>query len=123
MARILVIDDEPVVRGLFRTVLELDGHNVEEAADSPTGLAAYAREPADLVIVDLVMPHESGVIMIRKLREQYPNVRILPMTGLLTQLWSSDQLSKLLNADRTLAKPVTPDQIVEAVRDALAQKV
>lgn len=119
MARILVIDDEPVVRGLFRTVLELDGHNVEEAADSPTGLAAYAREPADLVIVDLVMPNESGVITIRKLRDRYSDVRILPMTGLLTQLWSSDELSRLLNA-RTLAKPVTPDQIVGAVRDALA---
>ncbi|MHC4493416.1 MAG: response regulator, partial [Planctomycetota bacterium] len=108
MARILVIDDEPVVRGLFRTVLELDGHTVEEAADSPGGLAAYAREPADLVIVDLVMPHESGVITIRKLREQYPDARILPMTGLLTQLWPSDELSRLLSAERTLAKPVTP---------------
>ena len=123
MARILVIDDEPVVRGLFRTVLELDGHTVEEASDSPGGLAAYAREPADLVIVDLVMPEESGVITIRKLRERYPDVRILPMTGLLTQLWSSDELSKLLNAKRTLAKPITPDEIVSAVRDALTEKV
>jgi CheY-like chemotaxis protein len=123
MARILVIDDEPVVRGLFRTVLELDGHSVEEAADSRSGLDAYRREPADLVIVDLVMPHESGVITIRKLRSQYPDVRILPMTGLLTQLWSSDQLARLLHTDRTLAKPVAPDQIVGAVRDALAQRV
>jgi CheY-like chemotaxis protein len=123
MARILVIDDEPVVRGLFRTVLELDGHAVEEAADSPTGLAAYEREAADLVIVDLVMPHESGVITIRKLRAQYKDVRILPMTGLLTQLWSSDQLSKLLDAERTLSKPVTPDQIVDAVRHTLEVKV
>jgi CheY-like chemotaxis protein len=119
MARILVLDDEPVLRGLFRTVLELDGHSVEEAADSASGLAAYAREPADLVIVDLVMPHESGVITIRKLRRQYPDARILPMTGLLTQLWPSDELSRLLEAERTLAKPVTPDQIVGAVRDAL----
>jgi CheY-like chemotaxis protein len=123
MARILVIDDEPVVRGLFRTVLELDGHSVEEAADSRSGLDAYRGEPADLVIVDLVMPHESGVITIRKLRSQYPDVRILPMTGLLTQLWSSDQLARLLHTDRTLAKPVAPDQIVGAVRDALAQRV
>ena len=92
---------------------------MEEAADSPTGLAAYEREPADLVIVDLVMPHESGVITIRKLRAQHPDARILPMTGLLTQLWSADELSKLLNAERTLSKPVTPDQIVDAVRDAL----
>ncbi|MHC4816596.1 MAG: response regulator, partial [Planctomycetota bacterium] len=112
MARILVIDDEPVVRGLFRTVLQLDGHTVEEASDSATGLAAYAREPADLVIVDLVMPEESGVITIRKLRERHPDARILPMTGLLTQLWSADELSRLLNAERTLAKPITPDEIV-----------
>jgi len=123
MARILVIDDEPVVRGLFRTVLELDGHAVEEASDSLTGLAAYAREPADLVIVDLVMPEESGVITIRKLRERHPGVRVLPMTGLLTQLWSSDELSRLLNTERTLAKPITPDEIVSAVRDALTEKV
>jgi len=82
MARILVIDDEPV-------------------------------------IVDLVMPEESGVITIRKLRERYPGVRVLPMTGLLTQLWSADELSRLLDAERTLAKPITPDEIVSAVRDAL----
>lgn len=119
MARILVIDDEPVVRGLFRTVLELDGHDVEEAADSASGLAAYAREPADLVIVDLVMPRESGVITIRRLRQQYPDVRILPLTGLLTQLWTADELSRLLNSDRMLTKPATPDQIVGAVRHAL----
>lgn len=123
MARILVIDDEPVVRGLFRTVLELDGHNVEEAPDSASGLAAYARERADLVIIDLVMPDESGVITIRKLRRRHPDARILPMTGLLTQLWSADELSRLLNSDRMLTKPVTPDQIVVAVRDALGQKV
>lgn len=119
MARILVIDDEPVVRDLFRTVLELDGHDVEEAADSASGLAAYAREPADLVIVDLVMPRESGVITIRKLRRQYPDVRVLPLTGLLTQLWNADELSRLLNSDRMLTKPVTPDEIVGAVRRAL----
>lgn len=119
MARILVIDDEPVVRGLFRAVLEQDGHDVEEAADSAAGLAAYAREPADLVIVDLVMPRESGVITMRKLRQRYPDVRILPMTGLLTQLWKSDELSRLLNAERMLTKPATPGQIVGAVRDAL----
>jgi CheY-like chemotaxis protein len=119
MARILVIDDEPVVRGVFRSVLELDGHSVEEACTSSEGLAAYSREPADLVIVDLVMPGESGVITIRKLRAQYPDARILPMTGLLTQLWSADELSRLLDAERTLTKPITPDQIVSAVRAAL----
>jgi CheY-like chemotaxis protein len=123
MARILVIDDEPVVRGLFRTVLQLDGHDVEEADSSPDGLAAYAREPADLVVVDLVMPLESGVITIRKLRERHADVRILPMTGLLTQLWSCEELSELLGAERTLTKPITPDQIVSAVRHALRQEV
>jgi CheY-like chemotaxis protein len=123
MARILVIDDEPVVRGVFRTALELDGHSVEEARTSSEGLAAYAREPADLVIVDLVMPEESGVITIRKLREQDPDARILPMTGLLTQLWSADELSRLLDAECTLIKPITPGEIASAVRDALPQRV
>ena len=51
--------------------------------------------------------------------EQHPDARILPMTGLLTQLWSADELSKLLDAERTLTKPITPDEIVSAVRDAL----
>jgi CheY-like chemotaxis protein len=123
MARILVIDDEPVVRSIFRTVLEREGHAVEEAGDGREGLDAYAREPADLVIVDLVMPKTSGVTTIRKLRSAHPEARVIPMTGVLASLCPSDKLAEIFGAARALIKPVTPERLLHAVSAALADGV
>lgn len=122
MARILVVDDEPVVRSLFRTVLERDGYAVEEASDGNEGLAAYAREPADLVIVDLVLPGMSGMTMITTLRRSDPDARVLPMTGVLASLCPPTKLAEVLGAPSALMKPVTPDEILSAVCGALSEK-
>ena len=67
MARILVVDDEPDIRQILRTVLEQEGHEVVEADD---GLSAYevARErPFDLVLLDAIMPGMDGYQLLEKL--------------------------------------------------------
>jgi CheY-like chemotaxis protein len=122
MARILVVDDEPVVRSLFRTVLEREGYAVEEASGGDEGLAAYAREPADLVIVDLVLPGMNGMTMISTLRRSDPDARVLPMTGVLASLCPPAKLAELLGAPSALMKPVTADEILSAVRGALNER-
>ncbi len=119
MARILVIDDEVAVRSLFRDVLEREGHAVEEARDGDEGLAAFAREPADLVIVDLVMPRTNGATMVRRLREAYPEARVIPMTGILAWLCPPEKLADLFGAVRALIKPLTPEEILGAVHETL----
>src|SRR5262245_22104479 len=61
MARILVIDDEPLVRDAVRGLLEFAGHEVSEAVDGVEGADLFRRHPCDLVLCDLYMPRESGL--------------------------------------------------------------
>jgi two-component system chemotaxis response regulator CheY len=81
MARILVVDDEPLVRDTLRLFLESVGHEVIEAADGDRALALYPAEQPDLVISDLVMPVRSGLETIEELRRMNPAVRILAISG------------------------------------------
>ena len=68
-ARILVVEDEPQLRGLLRLYLERDGHTVTDAGDGPAALAAYDAQPHDLVILDLMLPGMQGETILEALRE------------------------------------------------------
>ena len=76
MARILVIDDEEPLRQMIRHMLELDGHEVEEAIDGKEGMAAYRSRPPEVVMVDIRMPVKDGYEVIKELRQEYPDARI-----------------------------------------------
>ena len=65
MARLLVIDDDKQIRELLHLVLSRDGHEVREAIDGERGIAAFAEQAADLVIIDLFMPTCGGWETIR----------------------------------------------------------
>jgi signal transduction histidine kinase len=81
---ILVVDDEAGVRGLVREVLESNGYQVLTAANGAEALVAFNQHPraVDAVIVDLLMPVLDGLTTIRALRQNSPDVPILPASGL-----------------------------------------
>jgi CheY-like chemotaxis protein len=81
MNRVLIIDDEPFVREALKRVLEGDGVSVDTAADANSALAQLRAQPADLVIIDVIMPGMDGVQLIRQLRADYPGVRIVAISG------------------------------------------
>lgn len=64
MGRVLVIDDDPVMRGTIRKILMREGHEVREACNSGEGLDLFRREAADVVVTDLDMPAQEGVAAI-----------------------------------------------------------
>ena len=74
MARVLVIDDDKQIRELIHQVLSRDGHEVCEAADGVQGTAAFAQQPADLVVVDIFMPGFGGWETIRRLQQVAPGL-------------------------------------------------
>ena len=80
MARILVIDDQPLIRDLFREALEHDGHHVTVAADGYEGVRSCHDAHPDLVMVDLQMPGLDGFETIRQLRTM-GDVPIIAMSG------------------------------------------
>ncbi len=124
MARILIVDDEQIVRDLLRTVLENDGHTVEEAADGQEALDKHLSGAYDVVIVDLIMPRKNGLDTVRELRAQRPETRLVVMTGALPALLDRNRnMDEMLGAVVKLTKPMRPADLVRAVREALATPV
>ncbi|MHC4972422.1 MAG: response regulator [Planctomycetota bacterium] len=119
MARILVVDDEDVVRSLLKTILKHDGHEVVEACDGNEAIGIHKDDPADLVIVDLVMPKKHGLDTILEMREHHPKTRFIVMTGALPSLLDSENMATMLGNALTLAKPMTPPDLLQAVHKAL----
>jgi DNA-binding response OmpR family regulator len=120
MARILVIDDEPGLREFVRSVLEQEGHKVEEAHDGVEALEACDREPADLAVVDLIMPKKDGVKTVEEIRTRHPHTAIIIVTGAAPVRWPLRLLYEQGNAMHMLVKPVNPRMLLDTVAEALA---
>jgi two-component system, cell cycle sensor histidine kinase and response regulator CckA len=115
--RLLIVEDEPMVRAVAERALERQGYTVETACDGEEALALFAEGKSyDLVVSDVVMPNMDGPTMARALRVQRPDMRILFMSG-----YAEEQLRESINLDKVafLPKPFSVQQIAEAVRDAL----
>ncbi len=81
MANILIADDEYTIRYGLRRFLEQKGHTVFEACDGEDALSIMASQPVDAAVVDIIMPNKEGVETIIEVRRQYPNVKIIAMSG------------------------------------------
>jgi two-component system, NarL family, capsular synthesis sensor histidine kinase RcsC len=79
--RVLVIDDEAVLRGLLRDMLSACGYDADVAEDGLTGLAQFQANRYDAVITDLLMPGMNGFEVAAALRTLDPEVRIILLTG------------------------------------------
>jgi len=113
---VLVIDDDPGVRGFIVATLEEQGYRVREAADGRAGLAELERETPDLVILDFIMPGLSGADVARRIRAKRPEQAILFVSG-----YSETEAVKRTAPDAAiLAKPFRADALEKAVRAAIA---
>jgi len=125
MAKILVADDEKIVRDLLRTVLERDGHTVVEARDGAEALQAVEADAFDVVMIDLIMPKKHGLDAVIEIRALRPETRFVVMTGALPALLTKDRSMHELLGERVykLTKPMTPADLLRVVREALAAPV
>jgi CheY-like chemotaxis protein len=116
MARILIVDDDEMERLLARTILEKLGHELYMAEDGEDALEIFRAEDIDVVVTDMVMPHVDGLSFIREIRRMDAGVEVIAVSGV-----SSDELGLAheLGAFATLAKPVDPEKLVEAVNAAV----
>jgi len=116
MARILVIDDEESVRKAICRVLHARGHDVAEASDGRKGLALFEKNPADVVITDIVMPEMDGLQAIREFRKIARKVKIIAISGD-ERFVSQDYLAfaQKLGADLTIRKPFRNRKLLDAV--------
>jgi signal transduction histidine kinase/CheY-like chemotaxis protein len=119
---VLVVDDEPAVRGAARRILERMGLRVAEAENGRRALEAFAADgPFDLVVCDMVMPAMGGRELVLRLRERAPGARVLLVSG-----FAPDEDARSLletGAMGFLEKPFTAAALTRAVRVALASQV
>lgn len=112
---ILVVDDEPALRGLVARMLRLEGHRVLEAAGGPDAIALYTQHIADIAVVvtDVVMPDMDGRVLATRLLELNPSLGVVLMSGYIPQsafdLRESPQM-------RFVSKPFRSSDICRAVR-------
>lgn len=120
MASVLIIDDDVSIRRVLRTALERRGYTVDEAGDGLAGVQRFRAVPADLVITDVFMPDQDGIETIQQLRDEFPDCRILAISGgALSGTAATLTDAKLLGADATLAKPFSIDELMEAMNTLL----
>ena len=122
MFRILLIDDDDLLRGVLAKALGHAGHTVIQASDGRLGVELARATPVDLVITDLVMPVQEGVETILQLRREQPLLPVIAISGGLSNSKLYLDIAAKIGARRVLAKPFTPreliDQIEEVMREA-----
>jgi CheY-like chemotaxis protein len=118
MVRILVIDDDDNFRTMLCTALVQAGYTVEEARNGQEGSQRQRMEPVDLVITDILMPEREGLETIQTLRQEFPEIKIIAISGGMGPL-NFLPLARKFGALRTLQKPFTLQQLYGVMREVL----
>ena len=121
MPSILVVDDEDQLRQLIREILEQAGYHVTEARDGKEALLQYRLAPTDVVIMDILMPEQDGLETTATLRREFPNVKVIAITGSSEMIGILNFLdvAKMLGAHRALQKPFEMKALLETVQAEL----
>jgi len=120
MKKILIIDDEELILELLKKMLEEEGHQVSVAVNGEDGLEMFRKDPADLVITDMVMPVKDGLKTILELREINEDVPVIAISGGGT-IAKERYLAIASHLDNvvTVAKPLSRADILNAVKELL----
>ena len=113
--RILLVEDQPAVRGSIALLLSLDEHTVAEAADGVEGFALFQPGKFDLVITDFDMPRMNGNELARKIKQACPSQPVLMITAYAERLGDSDN-----PVDAMLNKPFQLNDLRRAMAKLLA---
>ena len=120
LAKILVVDDEEVMRDSCKQILSRQGHHVELAEDGYQGLRLMEEESFDLVILDLKMPGIDGIEVLGKIKESGPETVVVVITGYATVESAVEAMKR--GAYDFLPKPFTPEEFRLIVERALEKK-
>lgn len=121
--KVLIVDDDAIVVQSCIRILEMEGIETQVANTVEGGekllYAAGASLTFDLILTDVKMPGQDGFEMIRRARNTQPDIPILMMTGYLTN--KTMEKGRRYGADNYIAKPFTPDELVDAVKKTTVQ--
>ena len=120
MARILVIDDQESIRRVVRRALEQDGHEVFDASDGEVGMEILESQSFDVVITDIFMPGQDGIVTLRQVRKRFPKVKVIVISGGdSTGMMDLREDAELLGAVKSLQKPFNAREIMDVVKSVV----
>jgi DNA-binding response OmpR family regulator len=112
---ILLVDDDVDILSAMRTILEKQGYRVVTAPDGDLGLARAEREAPDLVVVDMMMPKQSGFLVLQKLRARPDGgPRVIMITA--NEGSRHRAYAEILGVDDYIRKPFAMDRLLESIR-------
>ena len=119
--KILVVDDEPNIVLSLEFLMKQAGFQVRTASDGEAALAAITAEPPDLVLLDVMMPRKNGYEVCQAIRANpdWKGTRIIMLTAKGREVEREKGLA--LGADDYITKPFSTQEVVERVRDLLAE--
>lgn len=118
VAKILVIDDEPVLSGNIKTYLELHGYDCLSVSNGQEGLQMIQSKKPDLLVLDILMPNMDGYTMLHELKKRG---RIIPCI-VLTAREKLKDLFEMENISRFMTKPVDLGKLKETIEEILREK-
>lgn len=118
--RVLVVDDRPDIVGFICAQLESAGYVAEGAGNGRQALERQREQAADVVLVDVFMPEMDGMETIDRLKQQYPQTRIVAMSSGAGRMQDYLKIAREIGADATLNKPFGRDELLRIVRALLA---
>jgi DNA-binding response OmpR family regulator len=122
--RILVIDDDTDILEIISKILRIEDYKVIIASNGKEGLQIIKSTPEIyLVIIDLIMPEKEGIETIREIKEDFPHIKTVAMSGG-GRYGSNNYLSlaKFLGADLTLKKPFGTEELLKSVKKLTVEK-
>jgi two-component system, OmpR family, phosphate regulon response regulator PhoB len=119
VATVLLCDDEEVLRQLVRATLDNGEYSIVEATDGDESLELARRLRPDLIVLDMMMPGRSGLEVLQELRGD-PNLGSTPVIMLTARARQADrEAAAAAGADRYLAKPFSPLELISLVEELL----
>ncbi len=119
-AKILIVDDEPLIRDALAFKLTKDGYDVDTAEDGEKAIEMIEAEEYHIIISDIMMPFISGFVLVKMLKERGSNAPVL----MLTSLNSETAVLKAfdLGADDFMTKPFSPNELSVRIKKLLKNR-
>ncbi|MGA3308709.1 MAG: response regulator [Xanthobacteraceae bacterium] len=118
--RILVVDDDEVVRWSYQRSLQSASRNVEASSDGEEALQTMEQNPFDVVLLDLRMPGQDGLSVLRTIKQKWPESEVVIITGYPTVASAKEAVR--LGAYDYVAKPVAPQDVISVTDGAMTHK-
>ncbi len=117
MTTVMIVDDEELIRSMIRKSLIRIGYNVLEAENGNEAMEIVGKEHIDMIISDLVMPEKGGIELMIELKNIFPNIKKIAISGKLpTENKSISDLAERFNVDAVFSKPFELFDLLKTVQ-------